>query len=93
MNQFFFPFQSSAEDPLDFPSKLTERRKKDREFIDQLLNPKNMQKYHIVTPIKAELRSYQIDGINWLGFLNKYNLHGILCDGKFFFSIMASRLS
>ena len=20
------------------------------------------------------------DGINWLGFLNKYNLHGILCD-------------
>ena len=23
---------------------------------------------------------YFQDGINWLGFLNKYNLHGILCD-------------
>ena len=21
------------------------------------------------------------DGINWLAFLNKYKLHGILCDG------------
>ena len=20
------------------------------------------------------------DGVNWLAFLNKYNLHGILCD-------------
>lgn len=20
------------------------------------------------------------DGVNWLGFLNKYQLHGILCD-------------
>lgn len=20
------------------------------------------------------------DGVNWLGFLNKYKLHGILCD-------------
>ena len=21
------------------------------------------------------------DGVNWLAFLNKYKLHGILCDG------------
>lgn len=30
--------------------------------------------------IDATLRSYQKEGVNWLAFLNKYNLHGILCD-------------
>lgn len=32
--------------------------------------------------IKAELRKYQQEGVNWLAFLAKYQLHGILCDGK-----------
>ena len=32
--------------------------------------------------IKAELRKYQQDGVNWLAFLAKYQLHGILCDGE-----------
>ena len=32
--------------------------------------------------VKAELRKYQQDGVNWLAFLAKYQLHGILCDGK-----------
>ena len=27
-----------------------------------------------------ELRKYQQEGINWLAFLAKYQLHGILCD-------------
>lgn len=30
--------------------------------------------------VNAELRSYQQDGVNWLAFLRKYELHGILCD-------------
>ncbi|KAL7275960.1 TATA-binding protein-associated factor mot1 [Rhizina undulata] len=30
--------------------------------------------------IKAELRSYQKEGVNWLAFLNEYHLHGILYD-------------
>ena len=29
---------------------------------------------------KSILRDYQWDGIRWLGFLVKYNLHGALCD-------------
>lgn len=28
------------------------------------------------------MRKYQQDGVNWLAFLSKYQLHGILCDGK-----------
>ena len=33
--------------------------------------------------IKAELRKYQQEGVNWLAFLAKYQLHGILCDGEY----------
>lgn len=32
--------------------------------------------------IKADLRPYQRDGVSWLAFLAKYQLHGILCDGQ-----------
>lgn len=41
-----------------------------------------MEQYVIPVPIKAELRKYQQDGVNWLAFLAKFQLHGILCDGK-----------
>lgn len=27
-----------------------------------------------------ELRNYQKEGIQWLGFLTKFNLNGALCD-------------
>ena len=59
---------------------LKERRKKEREFLEQLLDTSKLAEYKIPTIVKAELRKYQQDGINWLAFLNHYNLHGILCD-------------
>lgn len=59
---------------------LKERRIKEREFLEQLLDTSKLTQYKVPTIVKAELRKYQQDGINWLGFLNRYNLHGILCD-------------
>lgn len=59
---------------------LKERRNKEREFLEQLLDTSKLTEYKIPTIIKAELRKYQQDGVNWLAFLNRYNLHGILCD-------------
>ena len=59
---------------------LKERRIKEREFLEQLLDTSKLTQYKIPTIVKAELRKYQQDGINWLAFLNRYNLHGILCD-------------
>ena len=41
-----------------------------------------MEPYKIPVAINAELRKYQQDGVNWLYFLAKYQLHGILCDGE-----------
>lgn len=59
---------------------LRERKTRDREFLDYLFAPKTIPNYKVPVPITVELRTYQQAGINWLWFLNKYNLHGILCD-------------
>ncbi len=45
-----------------------------------MLNPSKAEKFEIPVVINADLRNYQQDGINWLAFLNKYQLHGVLCD-------------
>lgn len=62
--------------------ELKMRKLNDRKFLDFLFKPKSIPDYKIPIPINAELRNYQQDGINWLWFLNKYKLHGILCDGE-----------
>ena len=48
----------------------------------QLLDGNKVEQYKIPVTIKAELRKYQQEGVNWLAFLAKYQLHGILCDGE-----------
>lgn len=58
------------------------RREDEREFLTQLLDGSKVEQYTIPVNIKADLRKYQQDGVNWLAFLAKYQLHGILCDGK-----------
>lgn len=52
--------------------------------MTQLLDGSKVQQYEIPIKINAELRKYQQEGVNWLAFLAKYQLHGILCDGKRF---------
>lgn len=63
----------------------------EQRFIEQLLDPKKLDNFSTTFEMKAELRSYQQDGLNWLAFLNRFNLHGILCDemglGKTFMTI------
>ena len=74
------PLGESVPDPVDMPNSLLAKKKEEKNFLNQLLNSKNAERYELKVPIKAELRSYQESGINWLGFLHKYKLHGILCD-------------
>ncbi|XP_017770468.1 PREDICTED: TATA-binding protein-associated factor 172 [Nicrophorus vespilloides] len=68
------------EPPMLENSSLNKQRKKEREFLQQLLSPTCIPDFKVPIPIDAELRSYQQAGVNWLAFLNKYKLHGILCD-------------
>ena len=44
------------------------------------MDPSQLEPFELPITIKADLRKYQKDGISWLYFLNKYQLHGILCD-------------
>lgn len=74
------PLEAGIPDPPGFSKNLLEGRERERNFIGQMLDPKKAEDFKIPVAIKAELRPYQQDGVNWLAFLNKYNLHGILCD-------------
>ncbi|POV96247.1 hypothetical protein PSTT_15759 [Puccinia striiformis] len=47
---------------------------------DDLLGGSKIEEYDMPIKVKADLRKYQRDGISWLAFLAKYQLHGILCD-------------
>ena len=70
------------------PPSLLAKKEKEKAFLGQLLDSKSAAKYELVVQVNAELRTYQEAGINWLGFLDRYKLHGVLCDdmglGKIF---------
>jgi TATA-binding protein-associated factor len=45
------------------------------------MNPTRMPGWGVGVEVRGTtLRPYQQAGLNWLGFLNEYGLHGILCD-------------
>lgn len=76
--------------PLDGPTNdlkrtslskdLQAKKSRDSEFLECLFSPKKIPNFAVPAAIDAELRSYQQSGVNWLWFLNKYKLHGILAD-------------
>ncbi|KAK7736228.1 TATA-binding protein-associated factor mot1 [Cytospora paraplurivora] len=74
------PLEAGIPDPPGLSQELLKGRDRERTFISQLLDPKKVEPFQLPVAIKAELRSYQQDGVNWLNFLRKYHLHGILCD-------------
>ncbi|KAK5940364.1 TATA-binding protein-associated factor mot1 [Knufia obscura] len=74
------PLEAGIPDPPGMSEKLLQGRERERKFMSQMLDPKKADSFQIPVAIKAELRSYQQDGVNWLAFLNRYNLHGVLCD-------------
>ena len=74
------PLEAGIPDPPGFSAELLKGRDKERKFVAQMLDPKKTEPFEIPVAIKAELRSYQQEGVNWLAFLNRFNLHGVLCD-------------
>ncbi|KAJ8683684.1 hypothetical protein QAD02_019476 [Eretmocerus hayati] len=61
-------------------SNLVQEKAQERRFLEQLLNPRSIPDTELTVPVAAELRTYQQQGLNWLNFLNRYQLHGVLCD-------------
>ena len=74
------PLEAGIPDPPGLPKEMIEGRDRERQFMAQMLDPKKVEDFEIPVAIKATLRHYQQEGVNWLAFLNRYNLHGILCD-------------
>lgn len=74
------PLEAGIPDPVDMPKELLEGRDREREFIQQMMDPTKVKPYDLPITVNATLRKYQQEGVNWLAFLNKYHLHGILCD-------------
>lgn len=56
------------------------RNTEDVKFLEQLLDNSHIEDYQLCTELKVTLRRYQQEGINWLAFLKRFKLHGILCD-------------
>ncbi|KMU91520.1 helicase [Coccidioides immitis H538.4] len=74
------PLEAGIPDPPGLSEELLQGRDRERKFMAQMLDVRKVEPFEIPVGIKAELRSYQQEGVNWLAFLNRYNLHGILCD-------------
>lgn len=74
------PLEGGVPDPPSLSEVLLQQKRREREFLERLLDPSKIENYNVPLPINAELRSYQQSGVNWLFFLNQYRLHGILCD-------------
>ncbi|CAH9101648.1 unnamed protein product [Cuscuta epithymum] len=56
------------------------RNQDDVKFLEQLVDNSHIDDYKLSINLKVTLRRYQQEGINWLAFLKRFNLHGILCD-------------
>ncbi|KAL0914712.1 hypothetical protein M5K25_015084 [Dendrobium thyrsiflorum] len=56
------------------------KNSEDAHFLEQLLDNSHIDDYKLPIDIKVALRRYQQEGINWLSFLRRFKLHGILCD-------------
>jgi TATA-binding protein-associated factor len=74
------PLEAGIPDPPGFSAELLAKRDDERKFLAQLLDGSRAEQYALPIKIKADLRQYQKDGVSWLAFLSKYQLHGILCD-------------
>uniref|UniRef100_A0A5K3ESK6 TATA-binding protein-associated factor n=1 Tax=Mesocestoides corti TaxID=53468 RepID=A0A5K3ESK6_MESCO len=76
------PLEESAPEPQNpcMHPVLKKSREKGRSFVQCLLRPNEIRLYTPDDTIKAELRPYQQEGVNWLLFLKNYGLSGILAD-------------
>ncbi|GFR50408.1 hypothetical protein Agub_g12625, partial [Astrephomene gubernaculifera] len=52
----------------------------DSAFLLQLLDNRHVASYDLPFQLPYTLRPYQQDGINWLAFLRRFGLHGVLAD-------------
>ncbi|GER39803.1 TATA-binding protein-associated factor BTAF1 [Striga asiatica] len=73
------PLARGVSPPVGLTDRLS-RNQEDAKFLEQLVDNSHIDDYKLPFELKVTLRRYQQEGINWLAFLKRFNLHGILCD-------------
>ena len=68
------PLESGVPNPPGMSTAMVAQKQKDRRFLDQLMDSSKLEHYTLPTRITATLRSYQQDGLNWMKFLNTYQV-------------------
>lgn len=53
------PLEGGVPDPPSLSEVLLEQKRREREFLERLLDPSKIENYSVPLPIKADLRSYQ----------------------------------
>jgi SNF2 family DNA or RNA helicase len=80
------PVEAGVKHPEGMSREMQGRRVEQRAFLRQLLygaSSSSSEEIDIPSGIlqkDIELRQYQKDGVRWMLFLQKYHLHGALCD-------------
>ena len=74
------PLIAGVKAPENIPTSVSELCMTQRQFVEQLMGERPLEHYEVPARINTPLRTYQQQGIDWLAFLNKFNLHGVLCD-------------
>jgi TATA-binding protein-associated factor len=74
------PLASGISIDPDMSGWMLKMREKDERFVGQLLGEQELDTFSLPLYTQTTMRSYQRHGVNWLAFLNKSKLHGILCD-------------
>ena len=74
------PLESGAASRQGMSKMMATRYEAESGFVNQLMGELPPDVYPLPTPLKSALRTYQQEGVNWMAFLNKFRLHGILCD-------------
>ncbi|XP_073120900.1 TATA-binding protein-associated factor BTAF1 [Henckelia pumila] len=75
----FLPLARGVSLPDGLAERLS-RNNEDAQFLEQLVDNSHIDDYKLSFELKVTLRRYQQEGINWLAFLKRFNLHGVLCD-------------
>lgn len=75
------PLEQAGADVAILSAARRQQRLEGRHFTEGLLRPDALPSYDAHVPgVTASLRHYQQQGLNWLAFLNRYGLHGVLAD-------------
>lgn len=75
------PLAQGVPPPAGLDAEQLEMLEKEGGFLQQLLDNRKADDYYLPFELKgATLRRYQQEGINWLAFLRRFGLHGVLAD-------------